>query len=251
MITFIAPTKNMKPCRDYPALSLPPFCIEAEALWSLMKTWNDEQIMQVMKVSAKKALQVEEQMKQIRFDQNGFPALFTYTGLAFQAMKVLDWDDTALCFAQSHLRILSGFYGVVRPLDAIYPYRLEMQAKDLSPQIGDLYTYWSDAITREMRRENEDGIYVNLASREYAQAVLPYLKATERCIHIEFRTVDHHTSKIIATHAKIARGKMARMIMTHQLDDPQSLTGFHEDGWQFHAASSDADHYVFQRQKGR
>lgn len=100
---------------------------------------------------------------------------------------------------------------------------------------------------REMRKDCEDGIYVNLSSVEYAQAVLPYLKAEEHCVNVEFRTIKNQTTKIIATHAKIARGKMVRMIMKHKIDDPNQLKNFHEDGWQFHEASSDDHRYVFLR----
>lgn len=247
MITFIAPTKNMKPHRCALPMTLPPFCVEAEELWELLKTWNDEKIMNVMNVNAKTALQVQERLRHIRFDCDGSHALLTYSGLAFHAMNVFDWEVDDLNFAQQHLRILSGFYGMVRPLDSIYPYRLEMQAKDLSEQIGNLYTYWTDMMMREMRRECTDGVYINLASREYAQAILPYLNAEERCVNVEFRTVKNHTTKIVATHAKIARGKMVRMIMKQHIDDPQRLKEFHEDEWQFHEEHSDDTHYVFLR----
>lgn len=128
MITFIAPTKNMKPQRASLPMSLPPFCVEAEELWQILKNWNDETIMNVMNVNAKMALHVQELLQHIRFDDNGSHALLTYSGLAFHAMNVSDWSDDDLRFAQQHLRILSGFYGMVRPLDSIYPYRLEMQA---------------------------------------------------------------------------------------------------------------------------
>lgn len=245
MITFIAPTKNMKPQRASLPMSLPPFCVEAEELWQILKNWNDETIMNVMNVNAKMALHVQELLQHVRFDDNGSHALLTYSGLAFHAMKVSDWSDDDLRFAQQHLRILSGFYGMVRPLDSIYPYRLEMQAKDITERIGNLYTYWSDAMMQEMRQDCEDGIYINLASREYAQAVMPYFKDEERCINIEFRTVKNHTVKTIATHAKIARGKMVRMMMKQRINDPQSLKRFQEDGWQFHSESSDETHYVF------
>lgn len=247
MITFIAPTKNMKPRRTSLPMSLPSFCVEAEELWEILKTYNDEQIMNVMNVNAKTALQVQEKFANMRFDCEGTHALLTYSGLAFHAMNVMDWSAADLNFAQNHLRILSGFYGIVKPLDSIYPYRLEMQARNLSQRIDNLYSYWSDSLMREMRKDCEDGIYVNLSSVEYAQAVLPYLKAEEHCVNVEFRTIKNQTTKIIATHAKIARGKMVRMIMKHKIDDPNQLKNFHEDGWQFHEASSDDHRYVFLR----
>jgi len=245
MITFISPTKNMKPNRCALAMTLPVFCAEAEALLEILKTYNDEDIMNIMKVNAKLALQNEMRFQQIRFDLCGTHALFTYDGLAFQSMHLSTWQENDILFAQDHLRILSGFYGVVRPLDSIYPYRLEMQAKGLSANIENLYAYWSDALMRQLQADNQDAVFVNLASKEYSQAVTAYLNASQRCIDIDFRIMKNGQYRIIATQAKMARGRMVEYIMKHKIDDPKQLTAFQEDGWRFCKAQSTPYHYVF------
>lgn len=245
MLTFISPAKNMKPIQCAYPLTLPPFAAEAEELLEILLTYNDETIMNIMKVSAKLALQNQTRFRRIRFDSHGSPALFSYVGLAFQSMHLDTWDDQAVRFAQDHLCILSGFYGLNRPLDSIYPYRLEMQTRGLTLQIDNLYSYWSDAMMRYMRDICEDRIYINLASKEYAQAILPYLKDDERCIHVEFQMIREGKRRVVATHAKMARGAMVAYIMEHQINDPARLKDFHENGWFFDASASADDHYVF------
>ena len=245
MITFISPTKNMKPItKDYP-MTLPAFAPEAEELLEILQEYNDEDIMNIMKVNAKLAVQNQTRFREIRFDLRGYPALFAYVGLAFQSMHLHTWDHPSVMFAQDHLRILSGFYGVNRPLDSIYPYRLEMQAQGLSAQIDNLYSYWSDSLIKEMRKECTDGIYINLASKEYSQAILPYLKEKEHCIHIDFQMIKDGKRRVVATHAKMARGAMVAYIMRHQIDDPAQLKEFHQDDWQYDEDTSTRDHYVF------
>lgn len=245
MITFISPAKNMKPITTPYPLSLPTFCAQAQELLDILKQYNDEDIMNIMKVNAKLALQNQARFAQIRFDGNGSAALFSYVGLAFQAMHIKTWSDQAIQFAQDHLRILSGFYGVNKPLDSIYPYRLEMQAKGLSQRIDNLYSYWSDALMRELRRDCHDGIYINLASKEYAQAILPYLNHEERCIHIDFQVVKAGKRQTLATHAKMARGAMSAYIMNQQMDTPEQLKSFQANGWCYDEQHSDTNHYVF------
>lgn len=245
MITFIAPTKNMKPTASNHSMTMPEFCVEAEELAEQIKTYNDEQIMNIMKVNAKMAIQTQERFQNIRFDGNGTPALFTYSGLVFQSMHTDTWDHADILFAQDHLRIISGFYGVVKPLDSIYPYRLEMQAKGLSERIDNLYSFWSDSLMRSIRRDNKDQCYINLASKEYAQAITPYLNKDEHLITIDFQVIKNQTRKTITTYAKTARGNMVEYIMKNHIDTPEQLKVFHMDQWHYEEALSDENHYVF------
>ncbi len=245
MITFISPAKNMKPCTTAYQMTLPPFCTQSAELLDILLTYNDEDIMNIMHVNAKLAIQNQQRFREIRFDTNGSPALFTYSGLAFQSMDLNTWDQESVAFAQSHLCILSGFYGCNRPLDSIYPYRLEMQARHLSEQIGDLYSYWSDSVMAYLRNECNDHTYINLASQEYSSALLPYLRDDERCIHIDFQVIKNGKRKTIATHAKMARGAMVAYIMKNKIDKPEALKTFHTDGWRYDPTHSDDNRYVF------
>lgn len=245
MMIFISPTKNMKPRSIDCPKTMPQFCVEAEELLALLQTFNDEDIMNIMNVNAKLAIQNQQRFQEIRFDQQGTHAITTYDGLAFQSMHLDTWDKEDFLYAQAHLRILSGFYGIVRPLDAIYPYRLEMQEKGLSERIDTLYSFWSDALMSSMRKDNPDGCYINLASKEYSQAVLPYLNKQERCIHIDFKVVKDGKAKILATAAKMARGAMVAYLIKHRISDPEQIKHFDVDGWAYMETLSSADHFVF------
>lgn len=245
MITFISPTKNMKPQRLSQPMSLPQFCAEAEELLEILKNYNDEDIMQIMKVNAKLAIENQHRFQTIRFDLEGTHALSSYDGLAFKYMNLATWKDKDLCYANEHLRILSGFYGVVRPFDSIYPYRLEMQAHGLSERIDTLYSYWNDELLSAMRKDNTDGIYINLASKEYSQAVTPYLFDDETCINIHFKVVKDGKYKILATAAKMARGRMVAYIMKNRIENVEGIKQFQEDGWHFMEDMSSPTEYLF------
>lgn len=245
MITFISPTKNMKPQRLSQPMSLPQFRVEAEELLDVLKTYNDEDIMQIMKVNAKLAVENQQRFQSIKFDLEGSHALSSYDGLAFKYMDLSSWREEDLCYANEHLRILSGFYGVVRPFDSIYPYRLEMQAHGLSERIDNLYSYWNDELMCAMRKDNHDGIYINLASKEYSQAVTPYLFDDELCINIHFKVVKDGKQKVLATAAKMARGRMVAYIMKNQIENAEEIKQFHEDGWRYMKEASTASDYLF------
>lgn len=245
MITFISPTKNMKPQRLIQPMSLPQFCVEAAELLEILKSYNDEKIMQIMKVNAKLAIENQQRFQRIAFDLEGSHALSSYDGLAFKYMNISSWKEEDLWYANEHLRILSGFYGILRPFDSIYPYRLEMQAHSLSERIDNLYSYWYDELLNAMRKENTDGVYINLASKEYSRAVTPYLLDDEICINIHFKVVKDGKQKILATAAKMARGRMVAYIMKNRIDRVEEIKQFHEDGWYFLEEQSTATDYVF------
>lgn len=245
MITFISPTKNMKPQRLPFPMSLPQFCVEAEELLEILKTYNDEDIMQIMKVNAKLAIENQQRFQAIRFDVNGTHALSSYDGLAFKYMNLSSWNEEDFCYANEHLRILSGFYGVVKPFDSIYPYRLEMQAQGLDERIDTLYSFWNDELMCALRNDNHDGIYINLASKEYSQAVTPYLFADECCINLHFKVIKDGKPKILATAAKMARGRMVAYMMKNKIQSLEGIQQFQEDGWKFMEEASTSKDYVF------
>lgn len=245
MIVFISPAKNMRKADLHMPKTMPIFCAEAEELLELLLQKNDEEIMNLLKVNAKLALQIQERLKTVKFDLEGSHAITSYHGLVFQNIHAQSWTADDLFYAQDHLRILSAFYGVVRPLDAIYPYRLEMQTKGLSTRIDQLYSYWNDAIMRQLREDNEDQLYLNLASKEYSQAVVPYLFADERCIEVQFCVERDGAWKVLPTIAKMARGKMAAYVIQNRIQDAEGVKTFHEDGWRFVEAKSNEHTFVF------
>ena len=170
------------------------------------------------------------------------PAMLAYEGIAYQHMAPTVFEDAHIAYVEEHLRILSAFYGVLKPLDAVMPYRLEMQAAASVGGTKDLYAFWADALYREIR--DDSGVFVNLASQEYAKAVLPYLGESDRCIHVNFVEENGRTK---ATFAKMARGEMVRYMAEHAVTDPADIRGFDRLGFHFHPEMSDDTRYVFVR----
>ena len=154
-----------------------------------------------------------------------------------------------LCFAQRHLRILSGLYGILRPLDLIQPYRLEMGLKFANRGGANLYEFWGESITAELNRElgkSGSKVLVNLASNEYFHAVRPRALEAEIITPV-FRDLKGGKYRIISFFAKKARGQMARFIIDRELDDPRDLKEFRSGGYRYNRAQSTARELVFTR----
>ncbi|TLX54626.1 peroxide stress protein YaaA [Stutzerimonas nosocomialis] len=167
-----------------------------------------------------------------------------YTGLAAQDFSEEDFD-----FAQKHLRMLSGLYGVLRPLDLMQPYRLEMGTKLANVRGKDLYAFWGERISEwlnEALREQGDDVLLNLASNEYFSAVKRKALAA-RVIETEFRDLKNGDYKIISFYAKKARGLMARHVIKHRIRDVEQLKTFDDQGYRFSKERSTEDRLVFLR----
>jgi len=181
--------------------------------------------------------------------QNAKQALLAFKGDVYTGLDVSRFDGDDLKAAQSRLRILSGLYGVLRPLDLMQPYRLEMGTKLVNPRGKDLYTFWGERISQWLNEDLEaqgDQVLLNLASQEYFGAVKP--KAlTARVIDTVFKDQKNGQYKIISFYAKKARGLMARYVIKERLQDPEGLKDFNLDGYRFDAASSSENQLVFLR----
>ena len=146
-------------------------------------------------------------------------------------------------YVQEHLRILSGFYGVLKPFDGVVPYRLEMQAK--ASDAGDLYRFWGDRIYREVTEG--DRVILNLASKEYSRCVEKYLQPEDRFITCVFGELSDGKVKQKGTFAKMARGEMVRFLAERRAEDPEEAKGFDRLGYRFSEEFSGEDEIVFLR----
>ncbi|WP_277052860.1 peroxide stress protein YaaA [Zestomonas thermotolerans] len=180
---------------------------------------------------------------------NAKQALLAFKGDVYTGLNAEDFSDDDFDFAQRHLRMLSGLYGVLRPLDLMQPYRLEMGTKLANARGKDLYAFWGERISgwlNEALAEQGDDVLLNLASNEYFGAVQrKALKA--RVIDTEFRDLKNGQYKIISFYAKKARGLMARYVIKHRLTDPAALLDFDSQGYYYSAKDSTADRLVFLR----
>lgn len=180
-------------------------------------------------------------------DQNQ-PAGFIFTGEVYKGLDLSSLDQKHWSFAQDSIRILSGLYGILKPFDLIYPYRLEMGTKwVISATSTNLYKFWGDRILRALAQEmNEDEPIINLASTEYFK-VLSAKKIKQRVITPIFKDLKGDHYKVIMMYAKHARGAMGRYIVENQITDPEKLKFSEVNGYRFHEELSQDDTWVFTR----
>lgn len=180
---------------------------------------------------------------------NARQALLAFKGDVYTGLAVEDFSEADFDFAQAHLRMLSGLYGVLRPLDLMMPYRLEMGTKLDNSRGKDLYQFWGEVITHHLNdalAAQGDEVLINLASDEYFKSVRPKgLKG--RIVTPVFKDEKNGQFKIISFYAKKARGMMARHIIKHRLTEVEQLTGFNTDGYYFVPEESDANTLMFKR----
>lgn len=252
MLTVISPAKRLNETvhdRAGIAPTVPEFATDAAKLARVARELSADDLSELMHISGKLA-----ELNQMRFKAfdpraSGMPAAFMFDGDTYAGLEARTMDADCLHWAQGHLRILSGLYGLLRPMDAIQPYRLEMGSKLANPKGRDLYAYWGSKIAKALNATaNEVGArsLINCASTEYFSAVdRKALKLTVITpVFLEERDGD---MKIVSFWAKKARGAMARYISMHHLTDPADLRGFDLGGYQWRAAQSDSGRLVFSR----
>jgi hypothetical protein len=225
---------------------------EATNLVGILREKDSFQIADLMSLSMNLAdLNVRRYQEwQVPFTPyNAKQAIFAFRGDVYQGMDADTLSEDSIHFAQKHLRILSGLYGLLRPLDLIQPYRLEMGTRLANPRGRDLYAYWGNRITdalNEAVSEQGDNILINLASNEYFKSVNTK-KISANIITPQFKERRGDSYKVISFNAKKARGQMARYIIEHQLNEPESLKDFNADGYVFNDEISEGNTWVFSR----
>jgi len=181
--------------------------------------------------------------------ENARQALFAFKGDVYRGIEVEKYSMDDLEFAQGHLRILSGLYGCLRPLDLIQPYRLEMKTKLGNPRGSNLYQFWGERITRILNEDllqQQEPVLINLASNEYFKAVKPKLLAG-RLLNINFKEEKNGKARVIAVFAKRARGLMTDFILRNRLQHVEDIKGFEVAGYRYAPDLSDEHQWTFLR----
>lgn len=244
MKIIISPAKKMNITDTMEWKGMPVYLEQAEKLKDYIRSLSYEEARNLWKCNDKIAQLNYERFRDMELERNLTPAVFSYEGIQYQYMaaEVLDYD--ALAYLQQHLRILSGFYGILRPFDGIVPYRLEMQAKAAVEGCKDLYDYWGDLMYRELI---EDGtrVILNLASKEYSKCIERYLKPDDRFITVIFG--EYHNGKVVqkGTMAKMARGEMVRYMAENQPENVDDIKNFGGLDYCFDQSLSNETEYVF------
>lgn len=254
MLSLLSPAKSLD--FESPATSKiytqPIFQQEALELVEQLKLLAPQDICQLMKISDKLGSLNAARFQdwQLPFTtQNAKPAALAFTGDVYAGLDATSLDDNALEFAQNHLAILSGLYGLLKPMDLIQPYRLEMGTKFANKRGKDLYSFWQPQLTAELKKrleEQETPVLINLASQEYFKSVNTK-QLNMPIITPVFKDWKNDQYKIISFYAKRARGLMARFIVENKIDRPEDLKHFDSDGYGFNLTLSEGNNWVFTR----
>ncbi|MBL3527625.1 MAG: peroxide stress protein YaaA [gamma proteobacterium endosymbiont of Lamellibrachia anaximandri] len=254
MLIIISPAKTL----DYETPPVtkthtkPAFLKQSQQLINNLRNYSALDLAELMKLSMKLA--------ELNFDRyhdwktpfttkNAKQATLAMKGDVYTGLDAESLNEEDLAFAQDHLRILSGLYGLMRPLDLMQPYRLEMGTRLPNEQGKDLYAFWgttiTDAINKALAKQGDD-VLINLASNEYYKSVMPKL-VRGRIITPQFKENKNGSYRMIGVYAKKARGLMSRYIIENRVTDPEDIKGFDVAGYDYNEALSQGDQWVFSR----
>lgn len=246
MKIILSPAKKMNVNLDILEYNrLPEFLEQTEEILIWLKSKTHEELQKLWGCNDKIAKQNFERLAHMNLRKQLTPAVLSYEGIAYQYMAPAVFEGDHFDYIQDHLRILSAFYGVLRPLDGVTPYRLEMQAKASIGGQKDLYAFWGrrlyDAVIDESR------IIINLASREYFKCIEKYLTNEDRFITITLCEKSQDKLVTKGTYAKMARGEMVRFMAENRIEDPVQIQRFDRLGYVFRDRLSSETEYVFER----
>ncbi len=246
MKIILSPAKKMITDTDsIEPVALPEFIDKTTELLSWFKDKSKEELKAIWKCNDKIAEQNFYRLENMDIYHILTPAVLSYEEIAFQYMAPSVFEDRQFEYIQNHLRILSVFYGVLKPMDGVTSYRLEMQAK---VEIGDaknLYEYWGDLLYHSVIDDSR--IIINLASKEYAKCIEKYLTPQDRYITVAFCELSGDKMVTKGTYAKMARGEMVRFMAENNIDNPIEIQKFDRLGYFFRSDLSSDTEYVFER----
>lgn len=245
MKVIIAPAKQMRVDQDDFAVQTQPlFLKEAAMLQRFLRSRSPEQLQDLWHCSPKIAAQVLPYLAW-NLKQKQTPAIMAFQGIQYQYLAADVLSQAALDYLQENLRILSGFYGLLRPFDGVIPYRLELKTRMTGFIDYSLYHFWGDKVAQALF--GEDDTVVNLASKEYARLIKPFLQKGQRFIEVVFQEQKHGKWQTVGVHAKMARGELARFCAQKQIKNPALMQDFSDFGYQYTAEISDSKHYYFRK----
>lgn len=248
MRIIISPAKKMNMDTEYPPFaSLPKFIDKADRLADYMKQLSFDELKKILNCNDKIARLNYERYQNINLRENLSSAILTYDGIQYKYMAPQVFEDKYFEYIQKNLRILSGFYGILKPLDGVVPYRLEMQAKLKTDFCKSLYDYWKDTLFNELT-DNENQI-LNLASEEYSKAISKYLNPNIKFISAIFGEISNGNIKEKGVYVKMARGEMVRYMAENQIEKIDDIKNFDRLGFSFSQEHSTYDRYVFLMKK--
>ncbi|WP_350343437.1 peroxide stress protein YaaA [Proteinivorax tanatarense] len=243
MRIIVSPAKKMKEDMDLEYNNLPQFISEAEKLLSFLKKQDYDKLKSIWKCSDKIATLNHQRIQSMDLYKKLTPAILAYEGIQYKYMAPGVLENKELDFIEKHLRILSGFYGVLRPFDGVVPYRLEMQAKLGGEHLNSLYDFWRKKLANQLF--SESNCIVNLASKEYSKCISEYLTKDINFVTCVFGEMVNGKVKEKGTQVKMARGEMVRFMAQNHIENIDKIKQFNRLGYSFAKELSDESNFVF------
>lgn len=246
MKIILSPAKKMNIDTDtLEPMGLPAFMDQSAEILAWLKDKSKEELKELWGCNDKIAEQNFKRLETMDLYQQLTPAVLAYEGIAYRYMAPAVFEQGHFQYVQKHLRILSAFYGVLKPMDGVTPYRLEMQTKAAIGSAKNLYDYWGNSLYHAVR--DESGIIINLASKEYSKCIEKYLSPEDTYITITFCELSGDRLVTKGTYAKMARGEMVRFMAENSIDHPEKIKSFNRLGYVFRDDLSSETEYVFER----
>lgn len=256
MLAVISPAKNLdlSPPDRAVGTTQPALMADAQALMKTARSLSQTQIRELMSLSKDLAKLNYDRYRAFELpftDQNALPAALIFNGDVYRGLRARELSVGELAYAQDHLAILSGLYGLLRPLDLTQAYRLEMGTRLKTRRGKNLYDFWGDRVAEQLHAAldgHQDDTLVNLASNEYFKVVRSrhFKRPIVECVFEDWK-VHEDEGKVISFMAKVARGAMARFMITERVDRAQGLQAFRHDRYRFVSKASTATRFVFRR----
>ncbi|MBS7527824.1 peroxide stress protein YaaA [Fusibacter paucivorans] len=244
MILIISPAKKMNLDIDsLPYETLPAFLNETTEILKTLRTFDYASLKKLWACNDSIATLNTERVREMDITRRLTPALLAYEGIQYQYMAPHVFEDRHFEYIKTHLRILSGFYGVLRPFDGVTPYRLEMQAKLKVNGYQNLYRFWGKKLALHLAKETD--LIINLASKEYSRSIEPHLPKHVKVITCEFSENINGKRIEKATLCKMARGEMVRYMAENQIETPDGIKYFNRLDYAYDENVSTDTHYVF------
>lgn len=243
MRILLSPAKKMNINTELPYTDLPVFMEDTKKIMAWMQRLSYAEAKKLWCCNDKIAQQNYERFAKMDLYRNLTPAILSYEGIAYQYMAPSVFEYGEFDYVQEHLRILSAFYGVLKPMDGVTPYRLEMQAKASIYNKKDLYDYWGSRLYQEILDDSR--VIINLASKEYAKCIEKYITPKDTYITCVFGEMEGGRIVQKGVYAKMARGEMVRYMAEKQISDPEKMKQFDRLGYRFREELSHAAEYVF------
>ncbi len=254
MIITLSPSKG----QDFETASLsnkhtkPADLKDSELLIKELRKIKNKKLQEMMAISENIATLNVDRYKTFTTPfttKNAKQAIFAFKGDVYGGLDLESFNEDDYAYAQDHLRILSGLYGCLRPMDLIQPYRLEMKTRLKNDRGENLYQFWDDRITKSINKElkkQKEPVLVNLASNEYFKSVKPKL-LDGRLLNISFKETKEGKTRVVAVFAKRARGMMTDYIIRNRVERPEDLKKFKAGGYKFNKVLSDDKQWTFER----